>query len=222
MDTIPGPTNGLTYLVKELRRSQGIPCTKELYDRATVNDEAFCVVALGAKQKAWISDAFIGSGNDAYLFVDRDNLSMIKEPDDLPPEYAGIAYHGIVGTSAAELRDHFDQRKEAMERLVWILASSPSQTREARRGVERARREALKAKKADTNAKTRTTIVVKDTKTTVVNNTAKRQKKAQPENPKKKRSEGDPPTLTKPVAKRRTRMQRLSIPRRRKAPITTD
>ena len=77
------------------------------------------------------------SGNDAYIFVDRANLSMVDENDkNLPPEYGGYAFHCIIGTKASRVRDLFDQDKEIHEQVVRLLAPGPSQTLLARQLAE--------------------------------------------------------------------------------------
>jgi len=218
MDTFECPANGKDYVVKESKRSDGVRCTRHHYECAVVGDESHCIVALGAKDKRWVTDAFIGSGNDAYLFVDRENLWMIHETDDgLPPEYAGYALHYIVGTKAAKLRDLFDQNnKDQKDQLVWLYAPSQSQTREARREVHRLRQEKLRA-----------IIKVKD----ALSSTARKPSKPTKARPAEKTKEpkpltaaqaelGVPPAIT--AKKRRTRLERLGISRRHMAPIMSD
>jgi len=147
MDTFECPANGKDYVVKESKRSDGVRCTRHHYECAVVGDESHCIVALGAKDKRWVTDAFIGSGNDAYLFVDRENLWMITKPtmacrQNMPDT------HFITSSEpkAAKLRDLFDQNnKDQKDQLVWLYAPSQSQTREARREVHRLRQEKLRA-----------------------------------------------------------------------------
>lgn len=211
MDILQSPANGKNYLVKESKRSHGIPCTREHHEKGIAGDEAFCTIVLAAKDKVWVTDAFVGSGNDAYLFVDREDLGMIGEnDDDLPLDMAGYALHQIVGTGAAILRDMFDQNKELTNHLVWLRAPSPSQTRSARRDVDRARREKLRMTKANT----RTIIVAKDTTATVVKKTSPLHKV------KQLKAEQEKDKLPIPIkTKRRNRMQRLNVPRRQRAQI---
>lgn len=209
MDTLECPLNGKNYVVREARRSTSIVCTREHHKNAIVGDESFCIIALGAKDKVWVTDAYIGSGNNAYLFVDRENLVMMGSNDrDLPPDYPGYVFHYIVGTKAAKLRDLFDQHKEVKPQSVWLYAPSPTQTRVARKEVDRLRRLQIKAIKERENQTSTTVTMAKET--TI-------HKAIQPERTR----EAEKPPVSLP-AKRQTRQQRLNIPRRHVAPILYD
>jgi len=123
---------GRTWPLEEADTDYSFRVYKAHRRKAVIGDPTSCLIAMGLQRDEDIAAAFIGSGKDAFV--------VFKGKGRRPP----VARHYVILAAAAKVRDTFDQKGSPGTQWLTLSAPTPGRTLEARRKLDKRRREEIK------------------------------------------------------------------------------
>jgi hypothetical protein len=124
--------DGTRFPLIEAKWDMSFRCYKSDRRKAVPGNPHECLLAIGIKRDRRVLDAYLGSGQDAYV---------VFKADDEDPAHA---VHFTIPTVARRAIDQFDTNRKAATVVITLRRPTGKRTLEARKGLNKDRRERIK------------------------------------------------------------------------------